>query len=161
MSRSSSNSSVASSLLDRLKNGDGVAGRTSPAQSMRELKQSVLKDLENLLNTRWRCRSWPPALPELDRSLVNYGIPDFAAANLSGDAAREEFRKILERTIRHFESRFAHVSVEIIPGKDGNDRILRFGISAVLMVEPAPEPVKFETALEPATTSFRVKRVDR
>jgi len=160
MARSSANSAVASSLLDRLKNSDGAAGRTTAAQTLRELKQSVLNDLENLLNTRWRCRSWPPSLAELDRSLVNYGIPDFSSGNLSG-AAKEEFRKILEKTIRHFEPRFANVTVEALPAKDGNDRILRFGISAVLLAEPAPEPVKFETALEPASAAFQVRRVER
>lgn len=161
MSRLSPTTSVAGSLLDRLRNDEASRGKVSAAQSLRDLKQSVLRDLQNLLNTRWRCKSWPPSLAELDRSLVNYGIPDFGGVNLGTQQAREEFRKILEKTIRNFETRFGNVSVKEAPPEPGDSqRTLRYRVDATLLVEPV-EPIRFETALEPATAALRVSRVER
>ncbi len=164
MSRIPSQQIVSSSILDRLVNPDEKqALNKSPGQALRDLKQAVRRDLENLLNTRWRCKSWPPELPELDCSLVNYGIPDFSGANLGASAAREEFRRIVERAIRDYEPRFVRgkVKVTVIPNRDSYDRTLRFRIDAVLRAEPVPEPVMFNTALEPASSTFTVARVER
>src|SRR5688500_14557195 len=94
------------SVLDRLLDDAPEVSR-EPARSrnqlLRELKQSVRRDLENLLNTRRRCLSLPPGLKELPASLVNYGLPDFsgnpAAAN------REAFAKLVEGVIRQYEPR--------------------------------------------------------
>jgi type VI secretion system protein ImpF len=131
------------------------------SQMLRELKMSVRRDLENLLNARWRCKVWPPDLNELETSLVNYGIPDFTGANLGIHANREEFRKIIERVIRRYEPRFKRVSVTILNNNESEDRTLRFKIDALLHAEPAPEPVVFESTLLPATAHFEVKRTGR
>lgn len=159
MSRIAPNQVVSSSILDRLIDPDEKSPlNKSAGQTLRELKQAVRRDLENLLNTRWRCKAWPPDLAELDRSLVNYGIPDFSGANLGASAAREEFRRIVERAIREFEPRFipSRVKVTVLTTNDSTDRTLRFRIDAVLRAEPAPEPVFFDTALEMSTTAFSV-----
>ena len=69
------------SLLDRLIDEEPDDSREPPksrSQLLRELKQSIRRDLENLLNTRQRCRSWPENFDELTVSLVSYGIPDMA-----------------------------------------------------------------------------------
>ena len=66
------------SVLDRLIDDEPTATREPPksrGQVLRDLKQSVRRDLENLLNTRQRCKSWPENLSELEVSLVNYGFP--------------------------------------------------------------------------------------
>ena len=49
-------------------------------QVLRELKQSVCRDLENLLNTPSAASRGRRDLDELKRSLVTYGIPDIRAA---------------------------------------------------------------------------------
>lgn len=130
----------------------------SRSQVLRELKASVRRDLENLLNTRWRCRSWPPNLDELDISVVNYGIPDFTGANMSIASEREELRRTIERIIRRFEPRFKTVKVELIKSKDRLDRTLRFRIDATLYADPYPEPVVFDSQLQPTATTFEVKQ---
>ena len=78
---------------------------------LRELKQSLRRDLENLLNTRRRCQGWPDDLDEWNVSLVNYGIPDIAGADLGSAENREEFRRAVDETIRRFEPRFQSVYV--------------------------------------------------
>lgn len=152
------------SVLDRLLDDEpGVSRETakSRTQVLRELKQSVRRDLENLLNTRWRCVSWPPDLNELGVSMVNYGIPDFTGAQLSRARDREEFRRVIETVIRKFEPRFKTVQVKLLSNGDALDRTLRFQIDALLYAEPAPEPVVFDSAVEPSSGTFDVKGRER
>jgi len=150
--------------LDRLIDHDPGNRREpprGPLQIVKELKQAVRRDLENLLNTRWRCKAWPPNMDELDVSLVNYGIPDFTGANLAVAPAREEFRRIIELVIRRYEPRFKSVRVELVENSDETDRTMRFRIDAVLFAEPEPEPVVFDSVLEPTTSSFEITRSSR
>ena len=155
------------SVLDRLLD-DEPGKRDAPRepekhrnQILRELKLSVKRDLENLLNTRWRCVSWPPDLDELDLSLVNYGLPDFTGVQFASASAQEELRRIIEQVVRSFEPRFEKVRVEIIKDADELDRTFRFRIDALLHAEPAPEPVVFDTMLEASTGDFEVKETYR
>ncbi len=152
--------SLKSSLLDRLLDyNPGVEKDPpiSPAQAMRELHHSVRRDLETLLNTRCRFTKIPPGLPELEQSLVNYGIPDFTGANLASPASREQFRRIIEAVIRKYEPRFKTVRVTLLDNAELLDRTLRFRIDALVYAEPAPEPVVFDSLLEPVSRSVEVK----
>jgi type VI secretion system protein ImpF len=148
------------SLLDRLLDEQPTETRETPqtrSQVLRQLKQSLRRDLENLLNTRRMCATWPENLSQLEFSLVSYGLPDISGAKLGSAQNRQEFQEIVERVIRHFEPRFKSVSVEMLEQAEPLDRILRFRIDALLYAEPAPEPVIFDSALEPVTGSVKVK----
>ena len=48
------------------------------------------------------------------------------------------------------------LSVELAANPEPKDRTLRFRIDALLRADPAPEPVIFDSTLEPATTQFAV-----
>jgi len=148
------------SVLDRLLDDDPSATREparSRSQVLRELKQSVRRDLESLLNTRWHSTSWPRHLEELDTSLVSYGIPDITKADLGSARQRESFRRILEGVIRKFEPRLLSFSIEFLKNAEPFDRTLRFRIDGLLRVDPVPEPVAFDSALEPATGNVEIK----
>ena len=148
------------SVLDRLLDDEPEKTQELPKsrnQVLRELKQAVRRDLENLLNTRWRCSTWPPNFDELDTSVVNYGIPDFSGSNMASAASREQLRHVVEQVIRKFEPRFRSVRVNLLENADQIDRTIRFRIDAMLYAEPAPEPVVFDSQLEPGSASFRVK----
>jgi type VI secretion system protein ImpF len=150
------------SLLDRLLDDEPEVKRDPPRgrhQILRELKASVRRDLEDLLNTRRRCGTWPSDLAELERSLVNYGIPDFAGANMGSAERRQDFCRGLEAVLRTCEPRFKTVQVRLLDSAELLERTLRFRIDAVLYADPAPEPVVFDSALEPGTGSFEVKGV--
>ena len=138
------------SLLDRLLDDNpGVEKEApiTPQQSLRNLHQSVRRDLEALLNTRRRCDSYPMQLKELDKSLVNYGIPDFTGANLSTPESRSEFVRVIESVIRRYEPRFKSVRAMLLDNVEPLDRTLRFRIDAVVYAEPAPENLVFDSAL--------------
>ncbi len=46
-----------------------------------------------------------------------------------------------------------------LTGAEPLDRTLRFRIEALLRVEPAPEPVAFDSTLEPGAGGFAVRGV--
>jgi type VI secretion system protein ImpF len=152
--------SLIPSVLDRLLDDDPSATRETPkarTQVLRELKQSVRRDLECLLNTRWRCRGWPEDLDQLELSILNYGLPDLIEVDLQSTVGRGKFQRILEKVIRHFEPRFKSVRVEVLKNASALDHTVRFRIDAVLHAEPAPEPVMFDSSLEPATGNVEVR----
>jgi type VI secretion system protein ImpF len=148
------------SVFDRLLDDEPDNSRElapSRQQVLRELERSVGRDLENLLNTRQRWGEWPAPLVELEQSLVNYGIPDFTGVNMSLPSERERLRATIERVIQMFEPRFKTVRVKLQDNSEAFDRALRFRIDGVLQVDPAPEPVVFDSQLEPTTSTFQVK----
>lgn len=155
------------SLLDRLIDEDPTSRHEEPKnqfQRLRQLKQSVRRDLENLLNTRWRAVGWPRELepqdenrrPFLETSVANYGIPDFTGANLGSAGSREDFVRVIQEAISQFEPRLRRIKVELIDNTERDDRTMRFRIDAMLLAEPEPEPIVFDSALEPTTGSFRI-----
>ncbi|MFO0949000.1 MAG: type VI secretion system baseplate subunit TssE [Planctomycetota bacterium] len=149
------------SVLDRLIDNEPEVSRETPHsrnQVLREMKFAVRRDLENLLNTRWRCKDIPAHLTELDVSLVNYGIPDFTGMNLGSVQDREKYRRLLEGTIRKYEPRFRKVQVRLVDS-DAMDRTLHFRIDAILHADAAP--VVFDTSLEPSTGTFEVRGARR
>ena len=148
------------SVLDRLL--DDQPDRTvdppkSRGQSLAELRAAVRRDLEILLNTRHRCKSWDPDHKELKASLVNYGIPEFTSANMASDRAREEFRTMIEEVIRRCEPRFQSIEVVLLDNADKLDRTIRLRIEALMYADPAPEPVVFDSTMEPSTQTVLVK----
>src|SRR5262249_15396249 len=136
------------SVLDRLLDDDPEVSREtskSRNQVLRELKQSVRRDLESLLNTRRRALPRPPELEELDRSLVSYGLPDFTGMSMTSQEEREGSRHSVETVIRTFEPRFQTVKVHLLESSnDPLSRTLRFRIDALLYAYPAPEVVVFD-----------------
>jgi type VI secretion system protein ImpF len=138
------------SLMDRL-----LSDRRGK-KNLRHIRQFVAADLEDLLNTRCSCQVLPDELEELETSMVRYGLPDFTGVKMSNTMERNRLRKILEETIRRYENRLSSVRVFLVENKDKTDRKLHFRIEATLNARPAPEPVVFDSSLEPTTANFRV-----
>ena len=147
------------SVLDRLMSGPGAAApeSRSHAQMLRDLRASVMRDVSSLLNTRRRHRPIPEGLEELAPSNVDYGIPDFTGMQFSSADAREELRNQIEAILRTYEPRFKRVRVQLLDNADKTDRSLRFRIDALLHAEPAPEPIVFDSVVEPVRGSFEVE----
>lgn len=150
------------SVLDRLLDDEPETSRESPRsrnQVLRDLKQSVRRDLESLLNTRRRCAVIPPGMDELAQSLAAYGLPETSGARFGSQEGREQFRELLEAIIIRWEPRFKSVKVVLLDGPEQIDRTVRFRIDALLHADPAPEPVVFDSKIEPATGGFEVSGV--
>ena len=148
------------SVLDRLIDHEPGVRREAPLsrnQVLRDLKQSVRRDLENLLNTRVRCVPWPPEMKHLKKSLVNYGLPDLTGASPVSREDREAFRKTIESVVKQYETRLKKLRVRLVDSPNSIDRTIRFHIDAVLQAEPAPEPISFDSTLKLVNGLFEVK----
>jgi type VI secretion system protein ImpF len=147
-------------LLDRLIDDAPDVERDtsiSLAEAAALLRRSVRRDIEALLNARRRWRSWPEGYDQLAVSPVGYGITDFAAGAFNDPGERDRLRLQIERTIQRFEPRLAQVHVVLIDGDNTLDPTLRLRIEALLRVDPAPEPITFDTLVDPATSEVQVK----
>jgi type VI secretion system protein ImpF len=162
MRSSDTNQRLVSSVIDRLLEDSTQTGAALPpsdGEDLRQLTLDVGRDLENLLNTRRRCKACPPELQELNKSLIDYGIPDFTGLNMSAPAEREQTRLAIERAIRQFEPRLTNVVVAVQPNVDRADRRLHLRITGVLRTEPVPERVVFDSEVHPSTASIAVSAV--
>lgn len=108
-------------------------------QKIEDLRVSVRKDLEHLLNTRIRVLSPDKHLTELDDSILNYGLPDLSTINLGNVTRQQEFMRSLEKTLKTYEPRFKSVKVTASDDAAGKDRVLRFRVKATIYADPAPD----------------------
>jgi len=148
------------SLLDRLDDQEPDRAHDpppSPAETLAVFRRSVCRDVEALLNTRRRWRSWPDRYEELAVSPVGYGISDFAAGAFNDPAEREVLRADIEETIRQFEPRLLRVRVVLVDAGDPLEATLRLRVDAVLRAEPAPEPIAFDTLVDGVTAQIVVR----
>jgi type VI secretion system protein ImpF len=152
--------SITPSLLDRLLD-DTPSVSQEPAgnrfQNISQLKGSVARDLEAMLNTRQETlEELPPEFTELNQALLAYGLPDFTSLNLRDRRDRNRILRVLERAISAFEPRLKNVRV-VLENPRENDRALRFRVEAVLQVKPAAEPVSFDAVLRLNTQEYVVQ----
>jgi type VI secretion system protein ImpF len=148
------------SILDRLidlEPDKKTESEKSRHQFFSEIKESVRRDLETLLNTRFRCLSPPEACKELDCSLVNYGLPDLNVINFTSALGREQFCVFVEDNIRKFEPRFKSVRVMLSDQSQRLESAIRFRIEATMYADPAPEELIFDSSLEPVTNNVRIE----
>jgi len=150
---------ITPSVLDRLIDYEPELAReplASRSKSLRQLKESVKRDLEQLLNTRQSGDWLPPDLKELNSSLAAYGLPDFSSVSIKSPSEQARLRRALEAAISMFEPRLEDVAITLLPLGDLH-RSLHFRIDARLKTEPAPEPVTFDAMLQLASGQYLVR----
>ena len=150
------------SILDRLLDDEPDKPTeldTGKHQRLKELRNSVRRDLEKLLNTRYRVVSPPAEFEQLENSLLNYGLPDLATVNIIDQEQKRSFTRKLESILRNYEPRFKSVSVAFQDNSDKTDRTLRFRINAVLYADPSPEAVVFDSVLDSVSRTVSVTEV--
>jgi type VI secretion system protein ImpF len=148
---------VITSVFDRLTDSpqSGVIGSVRPG-TLGSLRQAVLRDLEHLLNTRREEELIPAEYRESAASLLNYGLPDLSVYSLKKAAEQHRLRRSIETALHLFEPRLGNVSVTL-EGWDDAKPVLHFRVDAVLRVEPAPEPVVFDTEFSLESGKFTLK----
>lgn len=151
----------APSLLDRLLDDapDVRAEYAAPQVSIEQLKDAVARDLEALLNAR--CALHRDALaghPQAQRSILSFGMLDFSSMCLAHTEERDAICRAIETAIGAHEPRLKHVRVSL--GQDATNRLL-FSIQALLIANPAREPVNFNAMLQPSTQLYAVTKARR
>ena len=150
---------ITPSIIDRLVDYEPDNSREAPksrSQSLKELKQSVMRDVEWLLNTRITHEDIPEGLKEVNKSLAIYGLPDFVGMSSKDQDDRKGLIKNIERALRIFEPRFMNLKVTL-KDLDTLERGVRFHIEANLRLEPTPEPIVFDTVLKVGSGDFEIK----
>ena len=151
---------VTTSILDRLIDLTPDAAVDPPAnrsQSVRQLKASLRRDLEWLLNSRRSPDEVPETYEELFRSLYNYGLPDVTSMGLNSPRDKQRLLRLIEQTIEIFEPRLTGTRVRALDNTGSGPRILRFQIEALLKMDPAPEQILFDTALQLNNGEYQIK----
>ena len=124
---------------------------------IRQVKAVVIRDLENLLNTRRQILSVPASYKEVNNSVFMYGLGDFTSENPKNSSVRQRLRQDVEKAIARFEPRLKNVTVRLEDeGEKG--RNLRFRISGMLVVEPETEPVSFDTYFDTNRGEYVIER---
>jgi len=148
------------SILDRLLDespGVTVEAEKSKYKQLKDLRNSVRRDLEALLNSRHRTLSPPENFEQLQTSLLNYGLPDLATINIRSEESKEKFIRSLEKLLKDFEPRFKSIKITFLENSDEVDRTLRFRVNATLYADPVPEVVVFDSIMEPISRTVNVK----
>jgi type VI secretion system protein ImpF len=150
---------ITPSVLDRLIDEEPNISSEPPksrSRSLVELKQSVRRDLEWLLNTRQYIGELDKNLEQVPKSVAMFGLPDFTGASAKSPSEQKRLIKQIETAVKFFEPRFLDVKITYEPLK-GVERVLKFKIEARLDIEPAPEPIVFDTVLQLGSGNFEVK----
>src|SRR5262245_24714379 len=159
MNRIDNHIRITPSVLDRLIDHEPQSSREAPAsrsQSLNDLKQAVKRDLEWLLNARQVVGGIQPELKAHCRSLAADRLPYFTAVGVKNPSDQTRIQRALEMAISAFEPRLDNITVSLSPALDVEHK-LRFRIDARIRVEPAPEPVTFDTVLQASTNQYVVK----
>jgi type VI secretion system protein ImpF len=162
MARREATGPVTLSVLDRLIDNDPKNNQEIPLtrpQSLRELRAALKRDLEWLLNTRRTIDPAPDSARETVRSVYHYGFADISSKAVLSTKDHGDLIREMEAAIAVFEPRLKRAKVRIEQVED-TTRTVRFVIEGMLCMDPAPEPVRFDTMLELGKCEYEVKGGD-
>ncbi|MHB8079821.1 MAG: type VI secretion system baseplate subunit TssE [Candidatus Krumholzibacteriia bacterium] len=148
------------SVLDRLAATGGGSRQRDLRIGVEELKQSVRRDIEWLLNSRRPLLDLAD-LPEARASILAYGMPDLTGFS-SSQADRQRICAHIETALRTFEPRLLPRSIKVEPvtGREEGYARLKFSIHALLDVDPVREPISFDTSVETSSGAVQVRTGD-
>jgi type VI secretion system protein ImpF len=111
------------------------------------------------LNTRRIALPVPEGLREVERSVYNYGLPDFSQLNLHpgrSEGDQNRLAELIAAVIRTFEPRILDVKVTVSRRPDAMQNV-RFQVSGRLKMKPRPEPIFYDTTLDVTRGDYAVQ----
>ena len=146
------------SVFDRLETGneEGILGGS--ATDIQIVRSSVMRDVENLLNTRRSIVVPPDHFQYLNKSMFVYGLVDFVAQNPKDPNVRKTLKSSIQDTIGKFEPRLKDVSIEF-DGEAANQHNLCFAVVATLHADPIHEPIFFDTWFSVNRGEYTIRNV--
>jgi len=162
MAKREASGPVTLSVLDRLIDNDPKNNNEVPLsrpQSLRELRAALKRDLEWLLNTRRTIDPAPDSARETVRSVYHYGFADISSKSVLSAKDHGDLIREMEAAIAIFEPRLKRAKVRMEQVED-TTRTVQFVIEGMLCMDPAPEPVRFDTMLELGKCAYEVKGGD-
>ncbi|HEX3748168.1 MAG TPA: type VI secretion system baseplate subunit TssE [Bryobacteraceae bacterium] len=150
---------VQQGLLDRLVDlepDNRFEAPMSRAESVRQLRLAVKRDLEWLLNSTRMLIEVPESCEEIEDSVIFYGLPDISSMSVDS-SSQFTLQKSLERAIEKFEPRLARARVTSRGKFRATNQSVTFHVEATLMMDPIPERFSFDTVLEISKGAYTVK----
>ena len=147
-------------LLDRLMDNEPDNRNEAPLtrpESLRQFRLAVKRDLESLLNTTRMPIEVPEFCDEVNRSVLFFGLPDIASISIQNPGDEQRLMRSLEAAIEMFEPRLARARVTSRDSYSSTRQAITFHVEAMLMIEPAPERISFDTVLEITKGAYSVK----
>jgi type VI secretion system protein ImpF len=136
-------------LFERLVDEDPhTPGEAQPFRiyGMAALRASVGRELMRLLNTRRPRLGDPMKEAEGDRTILDYGIPDFSHMAAGSETDAHQLARTLEQTISIYEPRLREVRVTIGPSTTSKNAVVG-SIEGTLVAGMVNEPVSFPLVL--------------
>ncbi len=143
-------SNIAPSILDRLLDaepGQNLEPAGYRMVSKRQILNHVIKDIENLLNTRCSPIVLPDTFNNLRKSLLRYGLKDFTVENPDNSLIRQKICMDIKKALSVFEPRLKKIIVRA-ESHSKIKRQLSFRIAGILMMDSLAEPVSFDTVFD-------------
>ena len=150
------------SLLDRLLDDEPGATQESRDRrvlSLPQLRAAVLRDLIWLLNTSAQSAQDLEGFREVERSVLNYGVPSLAGRTLSGLRVLE-IEQAMARSIERYEPRILARSLRVhVIAEQASNRPnqLVIEIEGELWAQPLPEALYIRTAVDLETGHFTLE----
>lgn len=135
-------------LFDRLCVQESTPGPVR-LQHGDDLRASIARDLERLLNTR-NGLTIEEALAG-EAYVLAYGVPDMLVQGARDEGAQQVLAAAVQRAIAQFEPRLREVTVQALADGTRPDRV-RLVISAAVVVERQMQRVDFDFVLDAAGT---------
>lgn len=148
-------------LFDKLFDDEphGASSAVLRRLSVEEMKAVVARDLESLLNTRISLGEEDvQSYPQCQRSVLTYGLDDFAGMSLASHYDRVFICQSLQNAIARHETRLRQVEVSLAGTRRASNSTLCFNISALLVLPGMKEPVTFDAMLQPTTLQYSVTK---
>jgi len=133
-----------------------------------DLKDSVSRDIEWLLNTRQYSTAPKKSYEELQASLYEYGLKNLTSEGFSIEKLTNLLQDDIQKTLETFEPRLSDIKVDFVDPRKGTNKkesntesntefLIRFSITAILKVQPKYKPVYFDTLFDIANKKYDVK----
>ena len=121
--------------------------------TIKELRESVAHDLEDLLNSRIAKLETIDDFPLVKKSILQFGIIDFVGLSTANPMDRDKICQSIEVSIAAQESRLTQIKVEMLMDEQ-NMGSLCLSIQAYLNIHPLYEPVIFDALLKPTSQQY-------
>jgi type VI secretion system protein ImpF len=147
-------------LFDRLMDvpPHSSPGANDSGWTLEQLKDAVARDLEMLFNTRAAMPGGVlTAYPEVSKSVLNYGLIDFAGMCLTSDDDRKKICAALRLAVERYEPRLHVVSAALRVDHELVNRV-DFVICARLKADVTAKLVQFDAILKPSTQQFSIRK---
>lgn len=131
------------------------ANKTKSREAVRRYEDSVRRDLEWLFNTRRVKDDRLEHFPQLQNSVFCYGIPDLNSEDPSRTHDKDELLHNMEDAVACFDRRLRDLTIEFGSPVLGS-HLLHFQIAGVVMMDPVPAEVAFQSSLDPTNGQCKV-----